>query len=1505
MIEEDVMLRKNVLLAMILVCVGFMSALNASAQGEEYVEASLNNDWFGGHGFSGTVEVTIYHPPPDTSIIAFHGFVDADGNGDFRLERDILELDLQVGSRFVADDGTHLRKLILEYVHVEGRNLADDTVWGAKASDSTMRVQIGDETQSYSLFVSDVGETWVVDFSESDVEIEEWYWVGAMIHDEDDDLSIAEWPPPLIRANTSNNWVEVQGYPPYSVVDMTVFDSQEETEICSGSEPTDLWGNVRFNCWENGLEAGNIVVADDGVTPKEITLEHLTVDDVNFETDVVEGTSPASVNIRVEVCTPEWGCSEVRTTAGTGGAWAVVSPIVLTPDSYVAAFLTEDDGDATMAEPMQPEPPPEFGLDTWSVALGDLDGDFDLDAFVGNSGYNQVWFNNGGAFFEDSGQELGDADTWAVALADLDGDFDLDVYVGNTAGESSGGPGAENTIWLNDGNGNFTDTGQRLGDSASEAVALGDIDGDGDVDAFVANTAEQGDANTVWENKGGGVFTLVQSLGDSASFGVALGDLDGDLDLDAFVANMGENRVWFNDGIGNFTDSGQGFGPAQAREVVLGDFDDDGDLDAFVVSHFSEGINVWLNNGAGIFENGQYLENLDTVSLAMADLDGDGDTDAFIGNFGDSNQILLNEGLPDFFVDGQFLDDGDFSEAVALGDLDGDSDIDAFVGNSFGQPNKVWLNDGTGHFEDTGQRMNGGVEVQSNFEVHPFAEQVTAWNWPSGDPVTLTIDDPSNGEGVDHTDVQTPEPTEWNPDETFLLFDFYGVFNVSAGHIVTLTQSDVVSTHVVTQLAVTDFDLVTKIFSGSAAPDSDVYAWTCDDDICYDRHEVAEGGLWSLDFSVPGDEEGEEDPYPYPMMPWIDVAQWDEWGNATYVSLQNPRIQAWPEYRSIEGFEWPRGTLVELSINGELIDSGEVGLASWDDQTRWIEFHVPEEVDLFPGSHVQLTGGGLTKDLFISALEVADADVEADVLTGTVEGEGRVLIIPHEDWESQIEAIIDPPGVWTAYFAGMYNVNPGSGFNVIQEDFDGDGTWFDWWVPMPLIEVFDGVKAFEFTPNASVTITVYDTDGNMVFGPESRSTNEEGYHYSHYTTLGCHYMQTGDFVVVTDDVTGFTKTLLVAELEIEGVDPVFDTVSGKADPEAIFWLHVDDVDGGFGMEVTTDPSGQWVADFATSDHDVPIAAKAHAWLGDEDGDVTMHTLPNYRSPDYVRVVPLWDGANYTVCPGQAAKLHWGWSEQSEPLVEEFLFAIDNHSYVLDGIPLFSSPSDANALFGPIEISSPNEYCGWPISYVSRWDLELFDLEPGEHSLVTNLTLTHPVPDTCEGGLSPVEWVNRTVTLNVVPGPNDDDADGIDNTVDNCPGTPNRDQADFDQDGMGDKCDPDDDNDGVPDSGDSCPLEDSTDLDADGNGCIDTHEGLLQIIDTSEDEDISDKIKNSLASKIENALKSLDKGRENAAIGQLEAFINQVEAQRGKKISDETADLLISYAENLISQIEGG
>jgi len=377
---------------------------------------------------------------------------------------------------------------------------------------------------------------------------------------------------------------------------------------------------------------------------------------------------------------------------------------------------------------------------SYVVSLGDLDGDGDLDAFVGNGhtddtgSPNTVWLNDGTGRFMDSGQLLGQRfeHSGAVALGDLDSDGDLDAIFGN---ESSG-----DTVWLNDGTGQFRKYDEywmksnSRGHPISKALVLGDVDGDGDLDAFVGNCCrgEYGISdpstgyirvgysdsyNTVWLNDGSGRFAdSDQLLGNEATLAVALGDVDGDGDLDAFVGNehMGggvavgspANEVWFNDGTGRFSDSGQDLGHANSCAVALGDLDGDGDLDAFAGNGYSrtsgQADKVWLNDGTGRFtDSGQNLGHANARVVVLVDIDNDGDLDALVDNDA-ASQIWLNDGTGRFLDSGQRLSHSN-GYVVNAGDVDGDGDADVFA-THYDKGYRVWYNDGTGQFRQESHR---------------------------------------------------------------------------------------------------------------------------------------------------------------------------------------------------------------------------------------------------------------------------------------------------------------------------------------------------------------------------------------------------------------------------------------------------------------------------------------------------------------------------------------------------------------------------------------------------------------------------------------------------------------------------------------------------------------------------------------------------------------------------------------------------------------------------------
>jgi hypothetical protein len=325
------------------------------------------------------------------------------------------------------------------------------------------------------------------------------------------------------------------------------------------------------------------------------------------------------------------------------------------------------------------------------VALGDIDGDGDLDAVVANRNNeaNVFYENVDGVGTFAVGSTFGSSASYALALGDLDGDNDLDVFVANNGGQA-------NRVWINsDGAGTFV-AGQSMGSRWSSAVVLADIDNDGDLDAIVGNCCS-GDLSTqVFFNNGAGTFSdSGQALGGYWTYGFGVADFDGNGFVDIFEGNSTPgnpaNRVYLNTGAGVFVDSGAALGNGQTAEVAIADIDGDGELDA-LETNWSGSLRIWIGDGLGGFTTGQQISVGNSPGSDLADIDGDGDLDVYVTNNGSPDRVLLNDGSGFFIDSGLSLSSGlTFGWAVALGDLDGDGDPDAFAAHSH-QVDHVWMN---------------------------------------------------------------------------------------------------------------------------------------------------------------------------------------------------------------------------------------------------------------------------------------------------------------------------------------------------------------------------------------------------------------------------------------------------------------------------------------------------------------------------------------------------------------------------------------------------------------------------------------------------------------------------------------------------------------------------------------------------------------------------------------------------------------------------------------------
>lgn len=381
------------------------------------------------------------------------------------------------------------------------------------------------------------------------------------------------------------------------------------------------------------------------------------------------------------------------------------------------------------------------------AAVADYDGDGWEDIFVTDGMMaGHLWHNNG---VDASGNFLGFTDKASTAgipaimnataanFFDYDNDGNPDLLVLTSDGM--------NRLFHNNGNGTFTDVSLTVGsglrsiDTFQSSASVGDYDGDGYLDVYIAVHGDCNGNNTqdhLYHNNAGASFTDVSSLLNNTGselnargLAVVFSDFNGDGKPDIYVGNdigskFGPNVMWRNagsNGLGgwnNFIDVSKATGTGiamSAMGIAVGDYNRDGIPDIYLTNQSSNVLlrgtakGTWTqvqnsaNAGRGTFPSQGFSVGNIGWGVGFYDLNNDGWEDIFFGGgsltmgLANPNGLLVNN------QDGTFLDltlpqgvtgPGTMTaRTVVFGDFNKDGYVDIFETAMMGMP-ILYMNNG-------------------------------------------------------------------------------------------------------------------------------------------------------------------------------------------------------------------------------------------------------------------------------------------------------------------------------------------------------------------------------------------------------------------------------------------------------------------------------------------------------------------------------------------------------------------------------------------------------------------------------------------------------------------------------------------------------------------------------------------------------------------------------------------------------------------------------------------
>jgi hypothetical protein len=409
---------------------------------------------------------------------------------------------------------------------------------------------------------------------------------------------------------------------------------------------------------------------------------------------------PPSCNKRKKKCTP--GIPVSRKTHSLGETLISVNPF--DKDKLSIVDLPND------------------GMDTMAITIGDFNQDGMFDIVIGNNNTqpNQLLVNGGDGTFRVIKLPGGNKNTESIAIGDVNNDGWIDIVFGNL--------GHSNQLLINRGHHgiSFDHNVTDLNDNGynTRSIILADVNNDGMLDIIIGNdsdsrhSSETGRSNQLLINDGDGIFqqnpvNLPGGTMDTRSLVAAYIDDDDKIDIvvgnyqqtNQVLINNGDDTRWFKDPVDL-----PGIISSRTWSIAVADFNEDDSVD-IVVGNWNQDNILLINSGNNdvLFDSPIRLPGGDLhspQSIATADINNDGMVDIVVGNYGQDDEILINNGGGNFVLDPIPLPGNSMNtRSIALADMNKDGTVDIIMGvvtdnnNNYKSTNQILMNVSHGSFQ--------------------------------------------------------------------------------------------------------------------------------------------------------------------------------------------------------------------------------------------------------------------------------------------------------------------------------------------------------------------------------------------------------------------------------------------------------------------------------------------------------------------------------------------------------------------------------------------------------------------------------------------------------------------------------------------------------------------------------------------------------------------------------------------------------------------------------------